>query len=119
MDPTTMTLDEIRDWAARRQGWEWQGGCKWFNSRKSGIDATIYVHPIPPTLDAIAGLMPPNVRTFKSLPTRDGNLVFYDAVNSRHLIIETVPDTGDELLDRARLAMLATLAEDRNKEKAQ
>lgn len=119
------TLDEIRDWFARRQGWRTEPPqvdglgdhrkywWKWTISPSHGERTYAYFHPIPPTLDAIAGLMPPNVRTFKSLPTRDGNPVFYEAVNSEHLIIATVPDTGNELLDRARLAMLATLAEDK------
>ena len=106
-DPTTMDLDQIRDWFAAHRYWNFYDGW-WHRPGTSTLS-----HPVPATLDAIAGLMPPSVRTFKSLPTRDGNPVFYDAVDSGHLIIATVPDTGNELLDRARLAMLATLAEDR------
>jgi hypothetical protein len=105
-----MTLDELRDAHAKRLGWEWQGGCKWFNSRKSGIDATIYTHPIPATLDAIAGLMPSGWwwRRFIDL---DGSVCWVAGQDISRWVVCKVPDTGDELLDRARLAWLAWEAE--------
>jgi hypothetical protein len=99
----TMTLDELRDAHAKRLGWEWQGGCKWFNSRKTGIDATIYTHPVPAALDAIAGLMPSNW----TWERRNGKWYAFHPYPDE---VRT-GDTGDELLDRARLAWLAWEAE--------
>ncbi len=109
-----MNLDELRDAHAKRLGWKYEepftgsDSLPWYNFKQ---DVGSISHPIPATLDAIAGLMPPNVRTFKDMPTRDGGPVCYNAVDSGHLIIATVPDTGDELTDRARLAWLAWEAE--------
>jgi hypothetical protein len=126
MDPTTMTLDEIRDWAARRQGWaRHQYGEQWWYSLPDGNrPKTTFTHeyPIPPTLDAIAGLMPSGWTwarwgdgTWNAQRCYPATVLPKDADMT---ILETI-DTGNELLDRARLAMLATLAEDRNKEKEQ
>ena len=98
-----MNLDELRDAHAKRLGWEWQGGCKWFNSRKTGIDATIYTHPVPDTLDAIAGLMPPNWEWCMDVDVLEA---YRDTTG--YVWVER---TGDELTDRARLAWLAWEAE--------
>jgi hypothetical protein len=134
MDPTTMTLDEIRDWAARRQGWTETTpamcddqsvplDAQWHRPTRSGSPGSLTwcIHPIPPTLDAIAGLMPEGwwwTREGGSSPNPQGLLLKWAAcqIGSDRWGIVTVPDTGNELLDRARLAMLATLAEDKHKE---
>jgi hypothetical protein len=99
----TMNLDELRDAHAKRLGWEWQIGCNWFNSRKTGIDATIYTHPVPATLDAIAGLMPPNWEWCMDVDVLEA---YRDTTG--YVWVER---TGDELTDRARLAWLAWEAE--------
>ena len=116
-DPTTMDLDQIRDWAARRQGWEYE---PIFPSGWYGVheDKRSSLHPIPPTLDAIAGLMPSGYEWDRCEDTDDGKVWrSFKRINDwKRLVGPVVPDTGNELLDRARLAMLATLAEDRNKE---
>jgi hypothetical protein len=97
-----MTLDELRDAHAKRLGWEpcplvydgcWCKGTKYCR------------HPIPATLDAIAGLMPSGW-----LWTRTNGCwhAYPHAVSSLRV---SVLDTGDELTDRARLAWLAWEAE--------
>jgi diadenosine tetraphosphatase ApaH/serine/threonine PP2A family protein phosphatase len=108
----TMNLDELRDAHAKRLGWEWQGGCKWFNSRKTGIDATIYSHPVPDTLDAIAALMPSGWEVFRVWQGQLGEWRAYVRIGEEDQWRKVVaPDTDDELLDRARLAWLAWEAE--------
>jgi hypothetical protein len=108
----TMNLDELRDAHAKRLGWEWQIGCNWFNSRKTGIDATIYTHPVPATLDAIAGLMPSGWEVFRVWQGQLGEWRAYVRIGEEDQWRKVVaPDTGDELTDRARLAWLAWEAE--------
>jgi hypothetical protein len=122
MDPTTMTLDEIRDWAARRQGWDayvasngitvWHRGG--FGKADDPYQQSGSSHPIPPTLDAIAGLMPSGWKTFRVWKGQAGEWRAYvrRGTGDDWDRVTTI-DTGNELLDRARLAMLATLAEDK------
>ena len=63
MNYDTMTLDELRDEAARLTGHtrrEPPGGGDPFWTHESSRDA-LYVHPLPPTLDAVAKAMPKGV----------------------------------------------------------
>jgi hypothetical protein len=134
MDPTTMDLTQIRDWAARRQGWTETTpamcddqpvplGAQWHQPTRSGSPGSLTwcIHPIPSTLDAIAGLMPPDWIWEKTRALMGERASWrathpkYHYYLAEHLRV-SILDTGNELLDRARLAMLATLAEDRNKE---
>lgn len=113
MNPHSATLDEIRDWLAREDGWVWEGGCKWTNSRKSGINSTIYQHPYPPTLDGAASAMPKGWTWFREAFRING--IVWSA--HKPMTSVRVNDTGDEIAARYRLAMLARMAEDEAKEK--
>ena len=116
-DPTTMDLDQIRDWAARRQGWDtytasngitvWHRGG--FGKADDPYQQSSNAHPIPATLDAIAGLMPEPWRSTTTIHIGTSNTVAL-AVNSCQWIRA---DGENEILARARLAMLATRAKDR------
>jgi hypothetical protein len=110
MDPTTMDLDQIRDWAARRLP-ECEGWTDAFFREMDVIDR----HPIPATLDAIAGLMPENYWWLR-VDLSWGETFWIAGPVGVGLYTIKIPDTGDEILDRARLYMLATLAEDKDKE---
>jgi hypothetical protein len=118
MDPTTMTLDEIRDWAARRHGWDTgidgESNIYYWWKAPFLVDTATHHHPIPPTLDAIAGLMPSGWKTFRVWKGQAGEWRAYvrRGTGDDWDRVTTI-DTGNELLDRARLAMLATLAEDK------
>lgn len=105
-DPTSATLDEIRDWFARRTHTQhetrhelWQEDCR--------IDADWTHHPIPATLDAIAALMPKDWWWSRFETVASG--VKWNAGPYGGFDRVSVFDTGDELLDRARLALAATL----------
>jgi hypothetical protein len=95
-----MNLDELRDAHAKRDGaYKHYLDLRWLDK--------IGAHPIPATLDAIAGLMP-HGWTVTCTKTH------WYAVDPR----KNPPDpyvssrrTGDELTDRARLAWLAWEAE--------
>lgn len=98
-----MTLDELRDWHAKRAGWTHEGGCKWFNANKSGIDATIYNHPFPATLDGADASFPKGWRWKRGMYfwTVDGI-----ERRNQHLSLST-PDTGDKIRDLYELSKLA------------
>jgi hypothetical protein len=105
----TMTLDELRDAHAKRD----DRFKHWPHLRF--LDQ-IGAHPVPATLDAIAGLMPPGwwwTREGGSTPNPNGLLLKWAACQVGHdrWGVVTTPDTGDELTDRARLAWLAWEAE--------
>jgi hypothetical protein len=115
----TMTLDELRDAHAKRLGWRLvaddgnlQRTC-WINELYNGCPITGRtiivtkegedIHPIPATLDAIAGLMPPNWEWCMDVDVLEA---YRDTTG--YVWVER---TGDELTDRARLAWLAWEAE--------
>jgi hypothetical protein len=101
-----MNLDELRDAHAKRLGWEY---CKptpgsdslpWQNHAD---DIGRNLHPVPPTLDAIAEMMPPNWEWCMDVDVLEA---YRDTTG--YVWVER---TGDELTDRARLAWLAWEAE--------
>jgi len=105
MDPNTMTLDEAREWLAKNSGpWSLRNG-RWYHRdwHKSGSGQRH--HPIPPTLDAIAACMPEGWRWSRIPPCG------WSAYNPKppHNRV-SVLDTGDEKLDRARLAVACRMA---------
>ena len=124
----TMNLDELRDAHAKRLGWRLvaddgnlQRTC-WINELYNGCPITgrtIIVtkegedtHPIPATLDAIAGLMPSGWEVFRVWQGQLGEWRAYVRIGEEDQWRKVVaPDTGDELTDRARLAWLAWEAE--------
>ena len=116
MDPTTMDLDQIRDWAARRQGWERNTFGFWTKPTTCVYRDHDDEHPVPPTLDAIAGLMPVRWWWERVWDVFNFAFVWFAGKGTDDHRLVRLEATKDELLDRARLAMLATLAEDRNKE---
>jgi hypothetical protein len=111
-----MTLDELRDAHAKRKmladltephTMEWAER-EWDNEFFRRADLNGW-HPIPATLDAIAGLMPPDW---------DWQRNHVDWIAGKRggaqrtlWRMASTPDTGDELTDRARLAWLAWEAE--------
>ena len=113
----TMNLDELRDAHAKRLGWEpfqtsvgpvvWHRGS--FLSGEPYSQGNPGCHPIPATLDAIAGLMPSGWRWTRRLQA-DLSLIWL-ATNTTLGKSVVIDDTGDELTDRARLAWLAWEAE--------
>jgi hypothetical protein len=96
----TMNLDELRDWFARRT----DKFPHWSDAHARMLDQ-LGAHPIPATLDAIAGLMPPGWWWSRFETGACG--VKWVAGPYGGFASVSIPDTGDELLDRARLAMLA------------
>lgn len=122
IDPSTMTLDEIRDWLAERKGWE---------RRSTHYDGTplvgtqerwfkydcIYVggeddHPIPRTLDAAAAAMPETWKSW-SVSSHMDVMNEYTAQAFRDGSSDERYATADtEILARFRLAALCILAEE-------
>jgi hypothetical protein len=113
----TMNLDELRDWHVKRLGWRQafrhrhaSGVEQWWWERDNGDECQD--HPIPATLDAIAGLMPSGWEVFRVWQGQLGEWRAYVRIGEEDQWRKVVaPDTGDELLDRARLAWLAWEAE--------
>lgn len=106
MTPNTMTLDEVRDELARMDGWNKRpsnNGILWYANN----GAWTYFHPHPATLDGAAAALPEGWSWI-----RGGNRWSGIHPGSVFSWKDTrVPDTGDELLDRYRLALSCRLAE--------
>jgi hypothetical protein len=114
----TMNLDELRDAHAKRLGWhqirangatkeDGDDGLYWAKGGRMMWD-----HPVPATLDAIAGLMPSGWEVFRVWQGQLGEWRAYVRIGEEDQWRKVVaPDTGDELTDRARLAWLAWEAE--------
>lgn len=88
-----MSLDELRDELAVAGGWHRTGGALWWHD-----DGRQTTDPIPATLDAIAGCWKDGWRWCKNTTSYCADDINYDLPRI------SVPDTGDEKLDRARLA---------------
>jgi hypothetical protein len=103
---TDMSLDQIRDWHAKRLGWQQYGTKAPYWTRGPEIETR---HPVPATLDAIAGLMPPGWDWQRN----HVDWIAGKRGGARRTVwrMASTPDTGDELTDRARLAWLAWEAE--------
>lgn len=69
---------------------------------------SIYVHPIPLTLDGAAAAMPQGWRWVRKM--HEGQLV-WDGYKMNHSLIIFVDDTGDEIADRLALAVKCWEAE--------
>lgn len=105
----TMNLDELRDAHAKRLGWEY---CPLVFGGSWHKDGKYCMHPVPATLDAIAGLMPSGWGWRKF----GGEYRAGPIVNGGGIMAGvSVPITGDDIeaekTDRARLAWLAWEAE--------
>jgi hypothetical protein len=107
----SMNLDELRDAFARRTHTQHsQNPDLWEDDRN--VDVVWGPHPIPATLDAIAGLMPSGWEVFRVWQGQLGEWRAYVRIGEEDQWRKVVaPDTGDELTDRARLAWLAWEAE--------
>jgi hypothetical protein len=109
----SMNLDELRDAHAKRLGWKGYGENWWRHELSPPGDSKSYfTHPVPATLDAIAGLMPSGWEVFRVWQGQLGEWRAYVRIGEEDQWRKVVaPDTGDELTDRARLAWLAWEAE--------
>jgi len=99
----SMTLDELRDWHAKRAGWTQKiegdfEDAKWCLHHHSQWD-----HPFPPTLDAADASFPQKWRWARGLYfwTADGT-----ARHNQHKHAK-IQDTGDKPRDLYELSKLA------------
>lgn len=94
-------LDSVRDEVARLSGWTEGRVGSW---GKFPRPAYVDFHPCPPTLDGAANAMPEGWLWRKcGVPSQ------WNAAKSGDCWVDGVyvPDTGDEIADRYRLALLA------------
>ena len=102
-----MTLDEIRDDLARRAGWLGKGG-RWYHPVYHRLGSGQKRHPLPLTRDAAADAMPEGW----DWERKDGLWCGGKRGGARQTMwhMVSVPDTGDEIDDRYRLAHAAVVA---------
>ncbi len=117
MTPNEMSLDQCRDWLAREDGWmsgvvePWH--CLgWGRGNERMVD-----HPYPPTLDGAAGAMPEGWTWAKGYTVSVGmgappSGVAWSAkfVGDYARLSASVWSTGNEILDRYRLAVACRMA---------
>jgi len=108
-----MTHDQRRDWWVQQPE---NGGWKknFVAVRWEGFSDVSSTHPLPNTLDAVAGLLPNNALYGKASHGEDRPGMYWWAT-SPGVEVE-VDDTGDEKCDRLRLACLALVAMRSNKQ---
>jgi hypothetical protein len=116
-DPNTMTLDEIRDWLTQKAGWTHRKAQDLWFAKDDPIGMfTCRSHPIPPTLDAAAAAMPEGwtwLREYRPHPADNERGCVVCWVAFHDVLGEVVmPDTGNEITARYRLAMICILAEE-------
>lgn len=112
----TATVDELRDWLAVDDGWNrWQvattvdgvttlGRDTWHAPNQEGKNTIVFgPHPHPATRDGAAAAMPDGWDWWK--------VTAEWAAQASHAPMIRTPDTGDEIADRYRLAVLCRLAE--------
>jgi len=116
----TATVDELRDWLAVDDGWNrWRvattvdgvttlGRDTWHAPNQEGKTTINFgPHPHPPTRDGAAAAMPEGWRWIRGgnrwSGIHPGSVVHWKDAH--------IPDTGDEIADRYRLAVLCRLAE--------
>ena len=112
----TATLDELRDWLAGEDGWKHvlrhthaSGlGQMWWQ-RDNGDES--FDHPHPPTLDGAAAALPEGWDWSRLLGFREWYAAQPDANGRITGWGVTIPDTGNEIAARYRLAVLCRLAE--------
>ena len=112
-NPHTATLDELRDWLAREDGWVYLKndpiwGDVWerrvVNALGDSVHSLTTDHPYPPTIDGAAAALPEGCRwTFNG----EG---FFAWKMTEWIPLATTASTGDEITDRYRLACLARVA---------
>ena len=102
IDPRTATLDAIRDWFAKRDGWQFQYNSWWHPTIMASV------HPYPPTRDGAAAAMPSGWDWWRE-PCRINSSQWVAYTNNNAV---RVPDTNNEIDDRYRLAALAAMAMD-------
>ena len=101
------TLDAVRDWLAKDDGWYFTGKIRkrWFSPNIRDAWHGTSIHPHPPTLDGAAAALPEGWGWNRT--THDGeNWSAFSA--GHHLIV--LKDTGNEIEDRYRLAKAARIA---------
>lgn len=123
----TATLDELRDWLAGDDGWEKFTDHDYHGGNKVDIAAwrkhqpqlaiinfgspwrVLWVHPHPPTLDGAAAALPEGWDWSRANGVWHG---WHEACTKACGCVEpSTEDTGDEIADRYRLAVLCRLAE--------
>lgn len=110
-NPTTMTLDELRDWCAVDDGWEFRssfGNHWWVRVADGGMDETSEHHPYPATIDGAARALPEGW-WWSRCETEEHGKWWYAGRHKGFASVD-IPDTGDEILDRYRLAVACRMA---------
>jgi hypothetical protein len=109
---------EIRDWHARRAGWEELShdadgnATAWINETYASC-GVVLMHPFPPTIDGAASALPPNwswtiERDYDASCSETAGMVWAAWSNTAKTYKEvTTPRTKDEIADRYLLAKLA------------
>lgn len=114
MTPNTMTIDEVRDELARRDGWTYTAPHKDTETGRvvhgvwSRGKSTVCFHPVRATLDGAAAALRKGWTWM-----RDGT--WWIAVppgSVSHWNHVKVPDTGDPIADFFRLALSCRIAEE-------
>lgn len=127
MTPNEMSLDQCRDWLAREDGWvteqdhaiQKDGTLRpliaW--THKATNREKIWVHPYPTTIDGAAGAMPEGWTWAKGYTVSVGmgappSGVAWSAkfVGDYARLSASVWSTGNEILDRYRLAVACRMA---------
>lgn len=113
MNVNEMTLDEVRDFLMWRDGWSHvlrhrhaSGADQWCWERDNGDET--FDHPHPATLDGAAAALPEGWTWWK--------VTAEWAAQAAHSPMIYIPDTGDEIADRYRLALACRLAEKGDKQ---
>lgn len=108
-NPNTMNVDELRDWCARDDGWEYSNGREgpfWINEAAR----VVLSHPFPATRDGAAEAMPEGWWWLKTDLSYQTTWWVAGPPNLGLYTVKTI-DTGDEIADRYRLAVLARMAD--------
>lgn len=121
----TMSLDQLRDWHAKREGWNAPGPAPWANGKtcvnwwkrtESGDIEWLVTgeHPFPEDLGVADAAFPEGWNWYRQIGPQD---VMWEARNDTyHHILRShlrvvVLDTGHKITDLYRLAALAREAE--------
>ena len=111
-NPHTATQQELRDWLAGEDGWvkvkDVYGGDAWRKRSLLHDPHSNWSHPHPPTRDGAAAALPEGYLWLRMWHRDRGPFwVVAPEYGDRG---QAVPDTGDEITDRYRLACLARVA---------
>lgn len=123
MKPATydevMKMDSLacRDWLSQLDEYTQDGDCYYHESKEphTYFPGSRYGdHPIPDTLDAAAACLPEGWFWSKRASANRGGMTSWFAWHTNDdadVPLIEIPDTGDEKVDRFRLAVLARSAE--------